>query len=282
MAQQRTRSYRSPLIAAFIFFISVASLATAPEYYTVHDETFVNESASAPTAMNPLETFAEFAQQVAREIAELDLMNWERHPEALPAPTTPYNRKKHYGGWVRDARDKTCYNTRAKILIRTSEVPVSFTSNGCTVASGQWHDPYSNRQYTSASDLQIDHVVPLKNSYISGAWQWDASKRCLYGNYAENGYHLLAVNGPDNMRKGDRTPEGFMPPNEAYACEYLAIWLKIKLIWNLALTSSEAGAISNLVAQHQCDHDTLSMASLELRRQRQSILDNMGLCRARQ
>jgi hypothetical protein len=88
----------------------------------------------------------------------------------------------------------------------------------------------------------------------------------------------MAVNGSDNMRKGDRSPEGFMPPNRAYACTYLANWLKIKSIWNLALTPSEAQAIRRLKQDHHCDAGTLSMAPQDLSQQRQEILANMNLC----
>lgn len=250
--------------------------AAEPSYYTVHDGTLPQMQ---DVSMNPLDAFSEVAEDTARKVGDMDLMSWDHHQETLPDPTIPYNRKTQYGTWVRDSRDKTCYNTRAKVLIRSSSTPVSFSGrSGCTVRGGQWLDPYSNRQYTDAADLQIDHVVPLKNSYISGAWKWDGRKRCLYANFMSNEYHLLAVNGADNMAKGDRTPAGFMPSNRAFSCEYLSIWLKIKLIWNLALTPSEAEAIRRLASQNHCDSAVLSMATLDLQKQRQGILENMSLC----
>jgi hypothetical protein len=82
------------------------------------------------------------------------------------------------------------------------------------------------------------------------------------------------------MKKGDRSPEGFMPPNLNYACDYLTIWLKIKLIWNLAMTPSEAQAISELVKQNNCSESLLTMSSDDLNSQRESILENSGLCQA--
>ena len=73
-------------------------------------------------------------------------------------------------------------------------------------------------------------VVVLKNSYENGAWRWDYQKRCLYANFMDNDFHLLAVLNKDNRKKGDKGPDKFMPSNPSFACEYLSIWLKIKLL----------------------------------------------------
>jgi len=269
------------LVLVHFIFVSSFSAAASPGYYTVHES--AAQEFTQEDILDPMETLTELAATAARKVAaQLDLMQWDHHAEALPDPTVPYNRKAQYGSWVRDPRDSSCFNTRAKVLIRSSSVPVGFQgNNNCNVKSGLWLDPYSNRQYTDSGDIQIDHVVPLKNSYINGGWKWDAKKRCLYANFMANEYHLMAVNGPDNMRKGDRSPEGFMPPYRAYACDYLAIWLKIKLIWNLTLTTSEAGAISQLAKQNQCDPAKLSMEMQELSQQRRSIVDRMDLCASR-
>ncbi len=267
------------VFAYLIFFISFSTLASSPDYYTVQDNL---SSKISDVSLSPISTFSQVLEESAKKTFDLNLMSWNHHNEELVDPAISYERKTQYGTWVRDPKEKNCYNTRARVLIRSSDTPVSFNASGCTVTAGQWHDPYSNRQYTQASDIQIDHVVPLKNSYMSGAWKWDFKKRCLYANFMSNEFHLLAVNGPDNMRKGDKTPEGFMPSNAAYSCDYLTIWLKIKMIWNLAMTPSEAQAISHLVKQNHCDMSLLVMTSQELSQQRQSILESMTLCRAAQ
>jgi hypothetical protein len=275
------RMITQPVFAILFFLISFSVQASSPDYYTVQEG--VSERFTG-VSLNPMAVVSEIIKESTKKTLELNLnlMSWDHHDEELEDPAIPYDRKSQYGTWVRDPKENNCYNTRARVLIRSSETPVSFNASGCTVVSGQWHDPYSNREYTQASDIQIDHVVPLKNSYVSGAWKWDSQKRCLYGNFMSNEFHLLAVNGPDNMRKGEKTPEKFMPPNEAFACDYLAIWLKIKLIWNLAMTPGEAQAISELAKQNQCDESLLVISSQDLSRQRESILDNMTLCRAAQ
>lgn len=256
--------------------ITLSSQAAVPDYYTVRE--------AAPkiqnTSLDPLDTLTEVIEVSASRASALSLLDWEHHKKELQDPAKPYNRLKHYGPWANERDDGTCYNTRAKVLINQSEVPVQFSRNGCTVVRGKWQDPYTDRQLTDAMDVQIDHVVPLKNSYISGGWKWDAAKRCLYANFLHNDFHLLAVNGNENMQKGDRTPAAYMPPNKAFACEYLANWLKIKLIWNLAMTPTESNAITALVEENHCKEAQLTFSAQELRQQRQSILDHMDLCRA--
>lgn len=81
-----------------------------------------------------------------------------------------YNRSD-WGRWI-DA-DHDCQDTRQEVLIRQSEVPVTFkTDKHCHVVSGKWTDPYTGEVITNASDLDIDHMVPLKEAHDSGGWQW--------------------------------------------------------------------------------------------------------------
>jgi uncharacterized protein DUF1524 len=275
----------SLLVFTQIIFTLSISKAASPDYFTVHDvsQPRLQSQLQEESSLDPAAALSELADVTVKNMAtSLDLMAWDHHLQTLEDPTIPYSRKDQYGSWIHDPRDSDCYNTRAKVLIRASSVPVSFSgAKGCTVKGGQWQDPYTDRSYTDTANLQIDHVVPLKNSYISGAWQWDGKKRCLYANFLSNDFHLLAVDGGENMKKGDRTPEGYMPPSKGFACEYLAIWLKIKLIWNLALTPSEATAISRLSQENHCDAGVLSMANKDLSQQRQAILANMDLCAGR-
>ncbi|WP_415063571.1 DUF1524 domain-containing protein [Bdellovibrio sp.] len=249
-------------------------------YYTVKEQSSLSSEPSV--SINPVdaaENFWDLSENLQELTAKIySLLDFDNHNEKYGNVNEPYSRKKHFGTWIRDRRDTKCYNTRAKVLIRDSAVNVNFNSSGCTVASGKWADPYSGRDYTRASDIQIDHFVPLKNAYISGAYKWDKVKRCLYANFLGNDFHLLPVFGNENSRKGDRTPEEYMPLNRAYNCQYLAQWLKVKLIWSLGLTPPEKEAILSLVRDNHCNKTELSYTSQELDQQRRFIADNMNLC----
>lgn len=268
---QRRESF---IVVLVLTFFSLSSFATTSDYYTIQETTAVQES-----SLDPLESFNAVVRTFAKNIDEqfLSLMIWQHHPENLESPAAPYNRLKHYGTWVRPVPD-SCQNTRAQVLIRQSEVPVTFSRSGCTVVSGKWLDPYSSLYYNYASDLDIDHMVPLKNSYVSGAWKWDSKKRCLYANFMENDFQLIAIKSEDNRQKGDSTPEKFMPRDPSYRCDYLANWLKIKLIWNLAMSSSEAHAIEELARQNHCEASLLSYKFKDLNGQRRRILEKKDLC----
>lgn len=40
------------------------------------------------------------------------------------------------------------------------------TNNACVAESGNWVSPYDGVKFTAARDLDIDHMVPLKNAWI--------------------------------------------------------------------------------------------------------------------
>lgn len=53
-----------------------------------------------------------------------------------------------------DLHDHSCYNTRAKALVRdslTQTVPVP--ADHCFIESGKWYDPYSGSVFANAQDI---------------------------------------------------------------------------------------------------------------------------------
>lgn len=194
-----------------------------------------------------------------------------RTDEEVLAAIPKYNRVEMFGGWVNENAPEDCLNTRAEVLMRdaTSEDKIKFSSqNPCQVYKGEWNDPYSGKTYKLAKAVQIDHVVPLKNAYKSGAHQWTKDRRCHYANYLKDNGHLLAVSGHENMSKGDAGPERYLPPNEEYVCEYLHNWLRIKATWSLGFSENEALAVSESLAAHQCDAQTTKVALPQLQNAR--------------
>ena len=150
-----------------------------------------------------------------------------------------YDRDLYFGSWTDD--DGDCQNTRAEVLIIESLSTVSFrASNQCVVDSGEWLDPYTNNTYFLASDVDIDHVVPLRDAWQSGAYLWTDFKRKEFANDMIFDGHLIAVDDYENQsEKKAKNPSEWMPPNIAFHCEYVSIWIEIKYLWELTVTTAE-------------------------------------------
>lgn len=215
----------------------------------------------------------------ATAAGDVDLLQWTDVNENLPQPQERYNREKHFGKWIDDPSDDTCMNTRAKVLVRGSLKPVKMGgSRGCIVVSGQWSDPYTGQDFSQARDMQIDHLVPLKQAYMTGAANWTNAERCLYANYLGNSYHLLPVSGTANLEKSDKSPAEFVPSNPKFVCQYLVAWLKVKTIWSLYLTPKEAQGIQDEIEKNSCETKNFTMTQMELSQQKQFIESHRDLC----
>lgn len=88
----------------------------------------------------------------------------------------------------------------------------------------------------------IDHVVPLKEAWESGAWNWSPEKRRDYANDLVDENHLMAVSASANRQKGDRDPMDWMPDRNK--CRYLRAWVSIKERWELSADQAEADEIA--------------------------------------
>ena len=82
-----------------------------------------------------------------------------------------YNRDDYLESWNDD--DSDCQNLRHELLIEQSLTDVTFTSTRrCNVNTGRWLDPYSGNLITQASDLDVDHVIPLSYAHEKGGFSW--------------------------------------------------------------------------------------------------------------
>lgn len=157
------------------------------------------------------------------------------------------------GGYDRDLfahwldEDSDGCNTRAEVLIAESTVPVTFSS-GCTVASGSWASPYDGATWTAASDVDIDHVVPLAEAWRSGANVWSSSQRAGFANDLTFDRSLIAVTDNVNQSKGDRDPAQWMPPASSYHCTYIVDWVSVKWRWRLGVDPAERSALMSYVS----------------------------------
>lgn len=152
-----------------------------------------------------------------------------------------------YGGW-RDA-DGDCQKTRDEVLIAESLAPLRLDARGCRSLSGLWLGPFTGRLFTDPGDLDIDHLVPLKEAHQSGGHAWRRDVRRAYANDLANPGHLVAVHNGANRSKGARDPAEWLPPNTAYHCAYVRGWIEVKRAWRLSMDAAEVAAIRTVLAR---------------------------------
>ena len=168
---------------------------------------------------------------------------------AVPGDLPKYDRDD-WRQWVDD--DGDCQNARHETLVEESRIAVTFTDEDrCSVATGEWLDPFTGDILTSARDLDVDHMVPLSNAHRSGAWAWDDARRRAYANDLSYANHLIAVTNSVNRSKSDQGPEWWKPPDESYWCQYARDWANIKAAWGLSATQAEWDALLSMTAT--CD-----------------------------
>ncbi|SDI61630.1 Protein of unknown function [Actinokineospora alba] len=137
----------------------------------------------------------------------------------------------------------TC-NTRETVLKRDGSNVV--TDSSCAATSGSWYSPYDGATWTLASDVDIDHVVPLAAAWRSGASSWTTSQRQAFAN--DLSYpQLIAVTDNVNQAKGDQTPATWKPPRSAYWCTYAKMWTHVKYKYSLRVNSAEKSALSSML-----------------------------------
>ena len=61
-------------------------------------------------------------------------------------------------------------------------------------------------------DLDIDHLVPLKNTHDSDGWAWRSARKEDYANYLGDPDHLFAVTKTANRSKAAKGPEEWRAP----------------------------------------------------------------------
>lgn len=254
------------------------STSTFDNFYTVQESV-----KSASPSLSPFESIQDIFEQAGVSWSELkgqilSLLSFDHHQGSYGNYSEAYMRKTHFGDWIRDPKDGTCFNTRARVLIRDSLSDVTYTGSNCTVQTGQWEDPYTGKTVRVAKEIEVDHFVPLKHAYISGAHRWNYARRCMYANYMGNDFHLLSVFWTENRRKGDKAPDAYLPPEEAFHCDYIATWLKVKLIWGLQVNPNEKEALVRMAQAKGCDRHTFEYSTQELVEQRQIMAANMGIC----
>ena len=141
--------------------------------------------------------------------------------------------------WV-DANDDGC-DTRQAVLISESRVRAARTA-ACTVTRGAWMSAYDGRRWIDPSDLDVDHVVALKEAWRSGAHAWSPRERRRFANDLRFRPALRAVTDNVNQSKGDRDPAEWLPPRAR--CRYAITWVQVKHRWRLRIDRAEERALA--------------------------------------
>jgi hypothetical protein len=166
---------------------------------------------------------------------------------------TGYARAQFGEAWY-DTDHNGC-DTRNDILRR--DLTARQMKNACKVLAGTLgRDPYTGQPirfvYGGASEIDIDHVVPLSDAWQKGASRWTAGKRLALANDPLN---LLAVDSSTNRSKGDGDAATWLPPYKAYRCEYVARQVAVKSKYAVSVTAAEKSAMERVL--HTCPGQVL-------------------------
>lgn len=163
-------------------------------------------------------------------------------------PKTGYERDRFGYAWM-DTADgvplaRNGCDTRNDLLKRDGQKIEFRSGSDCVVVSMTLHDPYTGKDIAwkkaDASEVQIDHVVPLSYAWQMGAARWPESKRKQLANDVLN---LLPVEGRANSAKGDSGPASWLPPDKAIRCSYAVRFAQVARKYELAVTSADKQAM---------------------------------------
>ncbi|HET7823602.1 MAG TPA: DUF1524 domain-containing protein [Ornithinibacter sp.] len=163
------------------------------------------------------------------------------------APKTGYSRDLFGQAWF--DTDRNGCDTRNDILRR--DLTHKTMKNWCKVLAGtRAPDPYTGSAIRfvlgGASEIDIDHLVPLSDAWQKGAARWSAGKRLAFAN---DPLTLLAVDAGANRSKGDGDAATWLPPNKAFRCQYVARQVAVKLKYGVWVTTAEREAMVRVLSR---------------------------------
>jgi hypothetical protein len=151
--------------------------------------------------------------------------------------------RTYFNHWV--SKNPSGCDTRFAVLVTESTTKTKIS--GCKVISGTWVSAYDGVTVTDPSKLDIDHMVPLKEAWRSGASKWNDSQREAYANDLEYANSLVAVTAASNRSKSDDDPSKYLPSDANNQCSYVSHWVAVKTRWSLAVDAKEKNAIQTVL-----------------------------------
>ena len=159
------------------------------------------------------------------------------------ATTIPDYDRSQWKHWIDS--DNDCQDTRHELLLRESLEPVTYrTASQCRVITGKWYGQYLGVFFTESSDLDLDHIIPLKWAHDHGGWRLSAGDKQLFANDYQN---LILVDDGRNQSKGAKGPGEWMPDNSGYHCMYVFRWSYLIDKYNLSADQMAKDKISEVI-----------------------------------
>ena len=252
MAKTAPARRRRRVLALFLGLLVVAAVAGV----LVWQERAGDAGSGSPTwragdptssAVTPPPDSPESRYDVARrQLKALGVRGWDR--------TSDFQRYQFGEAWSDDVNVEFGHNgcnTRDDILKRDLQnlVVRPFT---CYAQSGTLVDPYTGttinfvRGPESSNAIEIDHVVSLADAWYKGARAWDPQRRLDFANDPRN---LLAVSPQANFDKAFRDAASWLPPNEAFRCDFVARQIDVKTAYGLWLSTKEKKAMVDVLSR---------------------------------
>ncbi len=140
-------------------------------------------------------------------------------------------------------------NTRDDIL-RRDLADLVVRPGTCFAERGILHDPYTgvaidfHRGPDTSNSVEIDHLVSLADAWYKGARTWDDQRRLDFANDPRN---LLAVSPKANFNKAFRDAAAWLPPNQAFRCEFVARQIDVKTAYRLWVSEKEQRTMDDVL-----------------------------------
>lgn len=162
------------------------------------------------------------------------------------APATGYNRNAQFGNGWKDFNANKCDERQDTLKRDMSKVKYK-DAKKCQLASGVLADSYTGRRINwkvNSGSVDIDHVVALKNVWISGGQQFSQDQRLAVANDPLN---LMASQASANRSKADANAAEWLPSHKPFRCRYVAIQVSVKKKYALAVTRPEMEAMRRVL-----------------------------------
>ena len=213
----------------------------------IRTKTGPSPSSTAATSSAPAAVIRTPRFDAARaQLAALQIKSWDRAQDFKryrfgQAWSDAVNVEFGYNGC--DTRDDILRRDLANLVVRPGT---------CFAQSGTLHDPYTGttidfvRGPDTSDSVEIDHVVSLADAWYKGARLWEAQRRV---DFANDPINLLAVSPKANFDKAFRDAASWLPPNEAFRCDFVARQVNVKTVYGLWVSSKEKQAIAEVLAR---------------------------------